>query len=64
MAEKYATYIGEGRYMPGIPARDMTEREWNTIDEEDRATLVKMKLYKVAQKEQPKSKAKEVKHDD
>jgi len=23
------TYIGEGRYVPGVPARDLSEEEWS-----------------------------------
>lgn len=43
-----AIYIGAGDYLAGVPARDMTIEEWETLSPEDQATALKLDLYQVA----------------
>jgi hypothetical protein len=30
----YARYVGEGRYVFGVPARDLSKAEWNSLSKE------------------------------
>lgn len=48
-------YIGNGNYYQGIPARDLTEDEWEAISRRKRKRLVELGLYR----EQAKRKVKE-----
>lgn len=29
-------YVGEGAYVPGVPARDLTEEEWKALSADQR----------------------------
>lgn len=40
-------YIGAGRWLNGIPARDMSADEWGAIDPELRAQALALGLYEV-----------------
>ena len=48
-------YIGNGSYYQGIPARDLTEDEWQAIPRRKRKRLVELGLYR----EQAKRKVEE-----
>ena len=39
-------YVGEGDHMPGIPARDLTEDEYNDLDPARQADVEGSDLYK------------------
>lgn len=40
-------YTGEGRYIQGIPARDLSPEEWQRLSEEQRESAVRLGLYAV-----------------
>ena len=44
---KQVIYIGNGNYLSGVPACDMTLAEWEALDESVRARALKLKLYQV-----------------
>ena len=52
----WAEYVGDGEYIPGVPARDLTKSEYNrhkqAIQANERATG--RKLYQVRQEKQEK----------
>ena len=47
MADIYATYIGDGAFVNGVPARDLTKAEWDELTAEQRKAAVDLKLYRV-----------------
>lgn len=49
-------YTGNGAYFVGVPARDLTEEEWQKLDENERAVLVKRGLYQPQQRFEGKAK--------
>ena len=49
-------YIGSGSYYQGIPARDLSEDEWQAIGRRKRKTLVDLGLYKEERKRKAKPK--------
>lgn len=57
MAKKYKFVSGKG-YLIGLPARDMTEDEWESYPKELTKPALKLGLYEI---NQPKTKH-EVKH--
>ena len=38
-------YIGNGDRWPTVPARDLTAEEWQAIDAETQALVMRLKLY-------------------
>lgn len=46
--EQIVKYTGNGDYLVGIPARDMSLEEWQALSEEQRALGLKLNLYKLA----------------
>jgi len=40
-----ALYIGEGAYWQGVPARDLTDDEWQALSENTRKLLLDLRLY-------------------
>ena len=46
-------YIGNGAYLVGVPARDLTVDEWAALDDETRATALALKLYEKGTKREP-----------
>jgi hypothetical protein len=40
-----ALYIGEGAYWQGIPARDLTDDEWQALPADTRKLLLDLGLY-------------------
>ena len=40
-------YTGEGDYMIGLPARNLTNKEWEAIPEELRESALEQGLYKL-----------------
>ena len=49
----YATYIGNGIYLIGVPARDMSREEWESLSEEMRDRLLRMGLMYVRPEPEP-----------
>lgn len=47
MADIYATYIGNGAFVNGVPTRDLTKAEWDELTAEQRKAAVDLKLYRV-----------------
>ena len=43
-----ARYIGDGAYLEGVPARDMTSTEWDALDKDARALLLKARIFVLA----------------
>ena len=52
----YAKYLGEGNFVPGVPARDLSRDEWDALTDEQRAAC--RGLYST-QRTQTKTKAKD-----
>ena len=48
---KKIKYTGNGDYLPGIPARDMTMKEWRAYPKEKRDTAVNLGLYEAPKKD-------------
>jgi hypothetical protein len=48
-------YIGNGAFLQGVPARDLTNKEWDALSKERQADLIRLGLY--AAPERPKSQA-------
>ena len=44
-------YIGFGRFLDGVPARDLTAGEWAALPDEARALAVALDLYQVVSEE-------------
>lgn len=42
-----AAFTGNGMYMPGVPARDLSLKEWKSIPAAQREHLLKLGLYEV-----------------
>ena len=40
-------YIGDGAFIEGVPARDMTPEEWQALEAEKRETALKLRLYRI-----------------
>lgn len=38
-------YIGDGAYLPGVPARDLTDLEWGELSADERKLALKLKIY-------------------
>jgi hypothetical protein len=54
------TYTGDGRYLDGVPMRDLTDEEWAALADELRAAALELGVYKApAKKTDEKSPAKE-----
>ena len=47
-------YIGDGAYLPGVPARDLTEKEWNHHKRAILASPNATQLYDIPEDELPK----------
>ena len=43
----FIKYIGNGDYVMGIPARNLTTEEWEAMPETTRQTLLAQKLYEL-----------------
>lgn len=43
----YASYVGDGNYVPGVPARDMTKAEWEALPEEKADKALASKTHKI-----------------
>lgn len=43
----FIKYIGNGDYVMGIPARNLTTEEWETLPETTRQALLEQKLYEL-----------------
>lgn len=44
----FIKYIGNGDYVMGIPARNMTVEEWEALPETTRQALMAQKLYELS----------------
>lgn len=44
----FIKYIGNGDYVMGIPARNLTVEEWESLTEETRQALMAQKLYELS----------------
>lgn len=44
----FIKYIGNGDYVMGIPARNLTVEEWESLPEETRQALMAQKLYELS----------------
>ena len=40
-----ALYVGQGEFIPGVPARDLTEDEWLALDGDTQALALDSGLY-------------------
>ncbi len=47
-------YVGDGKFLHGVPARDMSMDEWNALDENLRVLALKLGLYQLPKGEKPK----------
>jgi len=45
--EPRAVYVGGGKFINGIPARDLTADEWASFSSEERDYFVKLGIYEV-----------------
>lgn len=58
--EKLWVYKGDGAFIDGIPARNLTEQDWARLDEDARAAVAHSGLYRraarPAKEEQPPAK--------
>lgn len=45
----YAHYVGNGSYLPGLPACDMTREEWDIQPEDLRELALELGLYEVGE---------------
>jgi hypothetical protein len=54
MAVRYR-YIGDGAYLPGIPARDLTDEDLAELTEEQRAAVAASAIYEDAGGKKPKA---------
>lgn len=43
-----ATYVGNGLYISGVPARDLTDEDWAALSEEQWAQITGSGLYDLA----------------
>jgi hypothetical protein len=48
-------YVGDGEFLSGIPARDLTEAEWESLSKEQQKAALNSGLY---EKSKPKKTAK------
>lgn len=39
-------YVGDGTYLPGVPARDLSKDEFDALSDEQKETLKQSGLYK------------------
>ena len=44
--KKGAKYIGKGNWLPGMPARDLSHKEWNKFPKKERDKAIKLGIYK------------------
>lgn len=44
------TYIGQGDFYNGIPARDLTDEDWELLTDEQKELVASSSLYKPAGK--------------
>lgn len=44
-----AVYIGDGAYIPGIPARSLTTEEWDTLPVFIQQSLISQGIYRLAE---------------
>lgn len=54
MIETKATYIGNGEFHNGIPARDLTAEDWKALTDEQRDTVRQSPCYRLAAEQAPK----------
>jgi hypothetical protein len=47
MPAKQVVYIGDGSYLIGVPACDMTLPEWEALPETTRTAAIQQQLYQV-----------------
>ena len=47
MAVRYR-YVGDGQYLPGIPARDLTDEDVAALDDARRAEVAAAAIYEAA----------------
>jgi hypothetical protein len=43
----YATYVGNGAFVNGVPTRNLTKSDWDELTAEQRKNAVDLKLYRV-----------------
>lgn len=43
----YARYVGGGKFLTGVPARDLTAEEWEAYSKAERDHFIKLGLYEV-----------------
>jgi hypothetical protein len=56
----YAEHIApEGHFVTGVPSRDLSEEEWNKIDEGKRKKALKLNLFKIVSRAPVKESAEE-----
>jgi len=49
--EKKVIYIGQGYFLGGVPARDLTAEEWSKLDKDIQKRAIALGLYEVVAKE-------------
>lgn len=53
-ADYVMRYIGGGDFVDGVPARDMTREEWETVEQARRELALKLNLYTQMASDAPK----------
>lgn len=46
-------YTGKGAFLPGIPARDLTDDEWNALSADDKKAAERSGLYQSPPTKEP-----------
>lgn len=47
MSRNYVVYSGDGKYIPGVPSRDMSVAEWRSLPKELRDMAIKAGTHKI-----------------
>lgn len=50
-----AKYIGDGPFVGGIPARDLSTKEWNSLTKEQQDTAIITRTHKLVTAPKPRS---------
>jgi len=54
-----AIYVGAGRFILGVPARDLTAQEWDALPPETQELAMREKIYQIIQPKKVEQKNKE-----
>lgn len=46
-AGRRVVYVGDDKYRPGIPARDLTMAEWERLPKAERQLCLDLELYRI-----------------